>query len=177
MNLAIFFLGVGKLVFAVGVAAVGVLLAARVLKRFLGLQPDTELKERNVAAGIVKGSTLLALALLVRTSLAATFDAVDLTLQTPGVGAAGLGKLAAFALAHLGLTLLVGTALLTIALLLFDRITPGVDELAEVRAGNVSAGLVLGAVVIVVALLAAPGLESALYGLIPFPELPERFPS
>ncbi|HYO71095.1 MAG TPA: DUF350 domain-containing protein, partial [Archangium sp.] len=67
---------------------------------------------------------------------------------------------------------LVGTGVLALGMLLFDRITPGVDELAEVRRGNVALALVLAAILLVLAWLTAPGLQAALNGLIPFPELP-----
>ncbi|MCO4763493.1 MAG: DUF350 domain-containing protein, partial [Myxococcales bacterium] len=53
----------------------------------------------------------------------------------------------------------------------FSRLTRGVDELQEIREGNVAPALVLAAVMVVLALLAAPGLQMALDGLLPLPEL------
>ncbi|MBX5484243.1 MAG: DUF350 domain-containing protein [Myxococcaceae bacterium] len=177
MNLVVFGLGLAKLLFAVVVAGLGTIFAARLLKRLLDIRTDEAVQRGNVAVGVVKAAALIALALLARAAVEATFDAVDLTLQAPQVNPKHLGVLAIYAVAHLVLTLLVGIALLVIAIFVFNRITPGVDEVAEVRQGNVAAGVVLGAVVVVVALLAAPALEAALNGLLPFPELPGKFPS
>jgi hypothetical protein len=47
----------------------------------------------------------------------------------------------------------------------------GVDEIAEIRKGNVAPAIVLAAVMVVLALMTAPGLENALEGLLPLPEL------
>jgi uncharacterized membrane protein YjfL (UPF0719 family) len=84
-----------------------------------------------------------------------------------------VGKLLAVAVLHVGLSLGVGVAVLAVGILMFDRMTPGIDELAEVRQGNVAAALILSAILVVLALLTAPGLQAALNGLIPFPQLPE----
>jgi uncharacterized membrane protein YjfL (UPF0719 family) len=84
-----------------------------------------------------------------------------------------MARLALFAVLHVVLSLGVGTAVLALGVLLFDKMTPGLDELAEVRRGNVALALVLSAMLVVIALLTAPGLQAALNGLIPFPQLPE----
>jgi hypothetical protein len=57
--------------------------------------------------------------------------------------------------------------------MLFDKLTGGVEEMEQIRAGHVAPAIVVGAVLIVLALLTAPGLETALEGLLPVPELPE----
>ena len=74
---------------------------------------------------------------------------------------------------HIGLSLAVGTGLLWLGVWIFDRLTPGIDEVALVRAGKLGPAVVLGAILITLALLAAPGLEALLSGLIPYPQLPE----
>ena len=81
-------------------------------------------------------------------------------------------KLALFALLHVAVSLGVGTGVLGLGVLLFDRMTPGLDELAEVRRGNLACALLLSAILVVLALLTGPGLQAALDGLIPFPRLP-----
>ncbi len=53
----------------------------------------------------------------------------------------------------------------------FNRLTRDVEEIEEIKKGNVAPALVLGAVLVVLALVAAPGLETALDGLLPLPTL------
>lgn len=172
MNLLLVAVGLLKVVFGGLVAALGIWLAFRGMNRLLGTHPTEDLRQGNMAAGVVHASSLLALGLLVQRAVQATFDAVDLTVAGPRPEAALVGRLVLVALLHVGLTLGVGAGVLALGALLFDRITPGLDELEEVRRGNVALALVLSAILVVVALLTAPGLQAALNGLIPFPELP-----
>lgn len=173
MNFTLVSIGLVKIVFGGLVAALGIWLAFRGLNRLLGTDAVEDLRKGNTAAGIVHASSLLALGLLVRHAIQATSDAMDLTLRTPPFQLLMVGKLLAFALMHVVLSLGVGTAVLATGVVLFDKMTPGLDELAEVRKGNVALALVLSAILIVVALLTAPGLQAALDGLIPFPQLPD----
>jgi uncharacterized membrane protein YjfL (UPF0719 family) len=172
MNFTLVALGLVKVAFGGGVAAIGILLAFRGLNRILGT-PVGDLRAGNVAAGLVHASSLLALGLLVHSAVRATFDAVDLTFQAAELPWTAVPMLALFALLHVGFSLAVGTGVLGLGVLIFDRMTPGLDELAEVRRGNVACALLLSAILLVVAVLTAPGLQVALDGLIPFPRLPE----
>ena len=172
MNFTLVALGLVKVAFGGGVAAIGILLAFRGLNRILGIEPVGELRSGNAAAGLVHAASLLALGLLVQSAVRATFDAVDLTFQAPALPWTAVLKLALIALLHVGFSLAVGTGVLGLGVLLFDRMTPGLDEFAEVRRGNLACALLLSAILIVLALLTGPGLQAALDGLIPFPRLP-----
>ncbi|MBU8896183.1 DUF350 domain-containing protein [Corallococcus sp. H22C18031201] len=173
MNLVLFAVGLIKVVFGGLVAALGIWLGLRGLSRILGTHPVEELRQRNVASGLVHGTSLVSLGLLVQHAVQATLDAVDLTVRSPSFQPLEVAKLLGLALAHVGLSLGVGVAVLAVGVLLFDRMTPGIDELSEVRQGNVAAALILCAILLVLALLTAPGLQATLDGLIPFPQLPD----
>ena len=128
--------------------------------------------EDNVAIGVLHGSALVSLALLTRNSLSATYDTIDLALHRGPLNLAELLKVAAHGVLHVGLALALGTALLALGLWLFNWLTPQIDEVAAVGQGKVGPALVLGAILLVFAILTAPGLEALLSGLVPFPELP-----
>ncbi|MBF5042309.1 DUF350 domain-containing protein [Aggregicoccus sp. 17bor-14] len=172
MNFTLVALGLVKVAFGGAVAAVGILLAFRGLNRILGTDPVGDLRSGNTAAGLVHAASLLALGLLVHNAVQATFDAVDLTFRAPPLPWGQVPRLFLFALLHVTVSLGVGTGVLGAGVLLFDRMTPGLDELAEVRRGNVACALLLSAILVVLALLTGPGLQAALDGLIPFPHLP-----
>ncbi|MFP2959446.1 DUF350 domain-containing protein [Myxococcus sp. 1LA] len=173
MDLVLLFVGLIKVVFGGLVAALGIWLALRGLSRILGANPVEELRQGNVAACLVHAASLVSLGLLVQHAVQATSDALDLAVQNPPLHLMVVGRLVAVAVLHVGLSLGVGVTVLGTGVLLFDRMTPGIDELAEVRKGNVAAALILSAILLVLALLTAPGLQAALNGLIPFPQLPE----
>ncbi len=173
MDLTLVSVGLIKVIFGGLVAALGIWIAFRGLNRLLGTNALEDLQQGNTAAGIVHAASLLALGLLVQNAIQATSDAMDLTLRTSPLQPAMLARLALSAVLHVVLSLGVGTAVLALGVMLFDKMTPGLDELAEVRRGNIALALVLSAILVVIALLTAPGLQAALNGLIPFPRLPE----
>ena len=123
MNLLLVVIGMTKVVFGGLVAALGIWLAFRGLNRLLGTDPTPDLHRGNVAAGIVHASSLLALGLLVQNAVHATFDAVDLTFNTPPPQPLLWVRLLLFAVLHVGVSLVVGSGVLALGVLLFDKMT------------------------------------------------------
>lgn len=172
MNLVLFLTGLGKVAFGIAVGALGIFLASRILNRLLRSgEADEEQKKGNVAAGVLYASSLVALGLLVQHAVSATFAAMDLMHRGAALTGPVLMRFGIYALVHVTFSLAVGAAVIAIGTTLFAKLTRGVDEVAEVRRGNVAPALVLGAVMIVMALMTAPGLQTALDGLLPLPTL------
>jgi len=169
MNGALLAAGAVKLFIGIGLGGLGVVLAWKLLSRLLGGEGKIE---DNPAAGLLHGSALIALGVLVRQVLTALFDTIDVFLLR-GDFVRTLPRVLLLGGLHIGLSLAVGTGLLWLGVWIFDRLTPGIDEVALVRAGKLGPAVVLGAILITLALLAAPGLEALLSGLIPYPQLPE----
>jgi hypothetical protein len=170
VNFSLIIIGLVKLIVGFGLGGLGILLAWKLLSRLVN--SDGALKD-NSAAGTLHAGMLISLAILGRNALSATFDTIDLTLQS-GITLPSLLKVAIHSSAHVLLSLTLGAALLSIAVALFNRLTPGIDELQQVKAGNLAAALVLAAILVSFALLASPGLEALLAGFIPFPTLPSK---
>jgi uncharacterized membrane protein YjfL (UPF0719 family) len=172
MNSSLFFVGLAKVLFGIAVGALGIFFASRALGRLLRWgNVDAEVQGGNVAAGVLKGSGLIALGILVQHTVTATFSAMDLLYRGQDIHAGMLAQFAAYALAHISFSLAVGSCVLALGAWIFNHLTRGVDEMAEVRRGNVAPSIVLGAVMIVMALMTAPGLQMALDGLLPLPTL------
>lgn len=172
MNVSLFLIGIGKILFGIVVGAAGVWMGARVLERLLRTgEMDAELEKGNSAAAILAAAGLLSLGLLTKHAVTATFAAVDFLLRGQTISGAAVGKLAFYGFVHAALSLAVGAATLAIGTFLFSRLTRGVDEIAQIRKGNIAPAIVLGTVMVVIALVVAPGLETALDGLLPLPTL------
>lgn len=172
MNASLFVVGLGKVLFGIIVGAIGVLFASRATGKLMRWgNVDSEIQGGNAAAGALKGSVLLALGILVQHAVTATFSAMDLLYRGQTLATSMLIQFAAYGLAHVGFSLAVGAFVLALGAALFNHLTRGVDEMDEVRKGNVAPAIVLGAVMIVMALMTAPGLQTALDGLLPLPEL------
>lgn len=173
MNRALFLIGLAKLAFGVIVGAFGIFFGLRVVGRLLKhVDEDKQLAKGNVALGILQASSLLSLGLLVQPAVQASFDAMDLLYHGQSLQPGMAGRFAMYAFLHVGTALLVGAGVVALATFIFNRLTKDVDELVEVKRGNVAPALALGAVLIVMSLMAAPGLRTMLDGLLPLPELP-----
>jgi uncharacterized membrane protein YjfL (UPF0719 family) len=173
VNTSLFLIGVAKLFFGVLIAAFGVFFGLRVIHRLLGQTGgDRPIAEGNVAVGVTQAACFLSLGLLVQPAVQASFDAVDLLYRGQRLSGGMVTRFMMYGFLHVGTALVVGAMVIAIAVRIFTRLTGDVDELAEIKKGNVAPALTLGAVIIVASLLAAPGLRSILDGLLPLPELP-----
>lgn len=172
MNLVLFLTGLAKVVFGIGVGALGIFIASRILNRLLRTgEADAEQKKGNVAAGVLYASSLVALGLLVQHAVSATFAAMDLMYRGGDITGPMLTSFGIYALVHVTFSLAVGASVIALGTAIFAKLTRGIDEIAEVKKGNVAPALVLGAVMVVMALMTAPGLQTALDGLLPLPTL------
>jgi uncharacterized membrane protein YjfL (UPF0719 family) len=169
-----FIIGLSKIAFGFLVGVVGVWLASRLFNWLIGTRrPDDAIDKGNLGVAVLKGSGLVALGILCRNAVESSFAALDY-LGLAGESSWGLlGEVALHSLLHTVLALGTGSCVLAAGTMLFDKLTGGVEEIEQIRAGNVAPAIVVGAVLIVLALLTAPGLETALEGLLPVPELPE----
>jgi hypothetical protein len=171
MNGALLAAGAIKLFIGIGIGGLGVALAWSLLSRVLSRGEGVPLEE-NPAAGLLHASALLSLGILVRQVLSALYDTIDLFLLR-GELLKTLPRVLLLGGLHIALALGLGASILMLGVFLFNRLTPGIDEVAAVRAGKLGPALVLGAILVTLSLLAAPGLEALLTGLIPLPTLPE----
>lgn len=172
MNTSLLIVGLAKALFGMIVGAAGIFAAARALHRLLGSgETDEHTKAGNTAFGVFKAGSLVALGILLQPAVVATFDAMDLLYRDQALTAVAARRFVTYAAIHVGLSVIVGACVLALGTFLFTKLTKGVDELAEIRKGNLAPAMVLAAVMIVMALMTAPGLRTALDGLLPLPTL------
>lgn len=172
MNASLLMFGLAKAAFGIVVGACGIFAAARTLHRLIGFgKTDGGVKAGNEALGVMKAGSLIALGLLLQHAVRATFDALDLLYQGHDVSLRALRSVLVYGLMHVSLSIVVGALVLALGTWLFTKLTRGVNELEEIRKGNVAPAVVLAAVMVVLALMTSPGLQTALDGLLPLPEL------
>lgn len=172
MNGSLLLVGLAKVLFGVVVGAVGIFLGLRIVNLFTR-QRDAEeqLGRGNLAIGILEAACLLALGIMTQHAVQATFDAMDLLHRDRAITSKALVHFCFYGAVHVGVSLLVGAIVIALGTALFGWLTRGVDEMREVRSGNAAPALVLAAVIVVLALVTAPGLRTTLDGLLPIPEL------
>ncbi len=170
MRSSLVLIGGAELAFGVCAAAVGVGLTAGAARRLLHLPPLVSSGSSSAPVGVVYAATCLATGWLLRSAVSSPFEALQLRNER-SFTASALVSFVGYAAAHVGLALAVGLGCLMVGVFAFDRMTQGVDELEAVRRGELPPALVLSAVILVVALLASPGLDMVLQGLLPLPTL------
>jgi uncharacterized membrane protein YjfL (UPF0719 family) len=154
--LAEFLLSLAQLVVAVFLSAITAYLAFILFQWFTrGMDESAELRRGNPAVGIVLGSIVVAVAIVLRPALS-----VDTATWDVGGDLFFRVLLAEAWQVAVGLVLAVGT--LTLALFLFTGLTRGIDEIAELKKGNLAIAGLLAGVVLGVSLLISQAVAQIL---------------
>lgn len=140
-------LSFAQLAVAVILSATTVYLALYLFQWFTrGLDEWEELRQGNPAVGIVLGAILVAMAIVLR-------PALNVTTSTWDVGDALFFRVLLAEALQLALGLVLGVITLALALYLFAGLTRGIDEVEEIKQGNLAVAGLLAGVVIGVGLL------------------------
>ena len=112
-----------------------------------GIDEWKEIRRGNIAIGVLFSSVMASLLLLV-------CPAIDGVVWSIGAGDGPLQMAAMISLSLFNyvLALIAGIIVIFLTLNLIDRITPDVDEFAELKKGNVAVGLVMASALLLVAL-------------------------
>lgn len=149
-------LSLAQLVVAVFLGAITAYLAFYLFQVFTrGLDEWAELRRGNAAVGVVLSSIIVAVAIVLRPALVVNSAAWDVG------GDVFFRVLLAEALQlAIGLVLAIGT--LVLALLLFAALTRGIDEIEELKKGNLAIAGLLAGVVLSISLLISQAVAQIL---------------
>jgi len=146
------FLSLAQLAIAVVLGAIAAYLAFYLFQWFSrGLDEWEELRQGNAAVGVVLGALLISVAIVLRPALS-----VNTTTWDMGTTLVLRVLLAEALQLAVGLVLTVVT--LALALCLFASLTRGIDELEELKKGNLAIAGLLAGVVIGVGLMVSQAL-------------------
>jgi len=125
-----------------------------------GLDEWEELRQGNAAVGVVLGAIALAAGWMVRPALRVSLAGQDLGRALPYYALALMAV-------QVTLALVLTVVMIIFALWLFDRLTRGVDEWAEIQRGNLAVAALLAGVILSIALLGAVGIEGLQEAIAP----------
>jgi uncharacterized membrane protein YjfL (UPF0719 family) len=159
----------GQLLVSVAQIVIAVILAA--IASYLGLllfnratrdlDEWAELRRGNTAMGLVLGSIILGIALILRPAL-----------TVPAIADTGTRLYPVIALLVQAAAILLGLVLALSAIIfavgLFDRLTGQIDELAELQQGNVAVAAVMVGVILAVSLLMSKAIEQIIAWFVVF---------
>lgn len=131
-----------QLIIAVVLSAVAAYLALFLFQWFTrGVDEWQLLRDGNAAVGIVLGAMLVAVAIILRPALFVDRSAWD-------VGNSAFGQVLLTETLQLVIGLVLAVVTLEVAMFLFAALTRGIDEVAELKRGNLAiAGLLAGVLI------------------------------
>lgn len=147
------FLGLAQLAVAIILSGVAAYLAYAVLSWFSrDLDEEDAIGKGNVAVGLVLGSSVVAVAIMLRPALVVDTAAWD-------VGSLPVAKLLLAQALQLVIGLVFAVIALVLALFLFSSLTRRIDEVAQLKDGNLAVAALLSGVVIAVGILISQALD------------------
>jgi uncharacterized membrane protein YjfL (UPF0719 family) len=170
MNTNLFFLGLLQLVLSAVMGSLILYFTYSALQRWLrgplGITPD------NQAAAVLTAGILFSVGYITSGATQPLLATLRL-LSGKGLDTGGLmlegGR---YLLLFVGVAAVAAALVNVLSIQLYTRLTRHVDEMAEVARDNQAVGLMMAAVVVVVALFVRDGVGLLLESLVPYPQLP-----
>lgn len=170
MDLILLITGIVQIFLSLLIAITLVYASSKIFRKLIsGINESDELKKNNVAVAILNGSIVLALILVVKKSIESAVTIFGNTLRNPESVFASYLQTGLIMIGHIVLGGIIAFSAIYVALLIFMKLTDDLDELEEIKANNTAVGVLLGIIIVSMALLLQPGVDTVLNSLIPFP--------
>ena len=170
MDIILLITGIVQVFLSLIIAVMLVYLASKIFRKLIsGINETEELKRNNVAVAILNGSIVLALILVVKKSIESSVTIFGNTLRNPDTVYSNYMQTGLIMIGHILLGGIIAFAAIYTALQIFIRLTGDLDELKEIKESNTAVGILLGIIIVSMALLLQPGVDTILNSLIPFP--------
>jgi uncharacterized membrane protein YjfL (UPF0719 family) len=151
-----------QLVIAIVLGAVATYLSIVLLNRATrGIDEWQALREGNIAVGIVLGAMVIAVASVLRPALSLPIAGWD-------VGSIRVWVALGVEVVQILLGVVLAVLAILFAVWIFDRLTTQLDELAELKRGNVAVAALLAGVIIGISMLVGVALEGIFQLITPY---------
>jgi uncharacterized membrane protein YjfL (UPF0719 family) len=131
---------------------------------------EEEMKKNNLGVAILLAAMLVSAGNIVREGVSPVVSLVRLYF-TSTVAYVNAWQLVALIVMHLLLVFVVAVYTISLSLRFWGRLTPNINEGAELKKGNVAVGVVLAGVVAVMSLFISEGVSRLTKSLIPQPQI------
>jgi uncharacterized membrane protein YjfL (UPF0719 family) len=130
---------------------------------------EKQLRRKNAAVGLVLGSILLGEAIIVKQAVYPVMSVIQLFVFGGNKGAPSFFRMLGLSIGYVFLSGLLAVLSILLSFWLFDRLTPGIDQYDEIRAGNVAIAVFMALLILAISVLASSGVAALTRALIPFP--------
>lgn len=170
MDFILLLTGIAQVLLSLIIAVTLVYLSSKIFRRLItGINEADELRKNNVSVAILNGSIILALIIVVKKSIESAITIFGNTLRNPDAVLTSYIQSALIMIGHIILGGMIAFTTIYTALQIFMWLTKDLDELKEIKENNIAVGILLGIIIVSMALLLQPGVDTILNSLIPFP--------
>lgn len=170
MDFILLLTGIAQVLLSLIIAVTLVYLSSKIFRRLItGINEADELRKNNVSVAILNGSIILALILVVKKSIESAITIFGNALRNPDADLTSYLQSALIMIGHIILGGMIAFTTIYTALQIFMWLTKDLDELKEIKENNIAVGILLGIIIVSMALLLQPGVDTILNSLIPFP--------
>src|SRR3989344_1371675 len=146
----------GKLISSVILAVGSIYIGLKAFDKLTaGIDEISEIKKGNAAVGIFFLSILLSLAILIRPGVAEFASGIE-----PGYSPSLMAVLALINITKLAFSLMVAIVAVFCAFSLLDRLTKNMDEVHELKKGNVAIALLIAGLMLSVSFIVEAGMQT-----------------
>jgi len=170
MDLILFITGILQILLSLLIGILFIYSVSKIFQKFThGIDDTDELKKNNIAVAIINSALVLALIIVVSSSIETSITIFSNTLRNPEADFIIYLKTALLMFGHIVLAGIVALGSIYIGLHIFMRLTKDLNELKEIKENNIAVSIYLSIIIIALALLLEPGIRTILDALIPFP--------
>jgi len=170
MDLILLVTGILQILLSLFIGILFIYSTSKIFQKFThGIDDTDELKKNNIAVAIINSALVLALIIVVMSSIETSITIFSNTLRNPEADFITYLKTALLMIGHIVLAGIVAFGAIYIGLHIFMRLTKDLDELKEIKENNIAVSIYLSIIIIALALLLEPGIRTILDALIPFP--------
>ena len=142
---------------------------------FIRANPDfdmeSEIKNGNIAVGILVAAILLSASLILEKGLGAVVGMMRLQISAPLQSGLPIWQVILLVLGHLIMSMTLALFTISLTLRLFGRLGRRITPGKELQKGNIAMGLLLAAVVLVAAFYVGEGVSALSKALVPQPAM------
>lgn len=135
------------------------------------LDEEIQLKKKNTSVGIILGSVLLGEAIVVKQAIYPVMAVIQIFILGQEKSLVNYLKMLGYGFGYVLLTGILALICILFSFWLFNKMTPRIDQLEEVKNGNIAVAVFIGLFVISICLLMSAGVAGLTKALIPFPQV------
>lgn len=173
MNAKVFTLGIIELALAILVGIFILWVIYKLIK--LMVAPKMEIKADNTAFAIFSGAILLSVGMIMAESITPAMNAYRVGVQqTQSLQMTALG-LIKILLTYLLIGLVTAFIINIISIWLYNLLTKEVDEITEIRNGNIATAIITAVIILSITMMAKTSLGTIFESFVPYPDAPRFY--